>query len=45
MKFDDFEQRPLLRDVHINKDVVYLILSKGREDIQRIISKIANNFL
>jgi uncharacterized protein YutE (UPF0331/DUF86 family) len=31
--------------VHINKDVVYLILSKGKGDIQRIISKISKKFL
>jgi uncharacterized protein YutE (UPF0331/DUF86 family) len=31
--------------VHLNKDLVYLILSRGREDIQRIISKIAKKFL
>jgi uncharacterized protein YutE (UPF0331/DUF86 family) len=31
--------------VHINKDVVYSILSRGREDIKRIISKIAKKFL
>lgn len=31
--------------VRINKDVVYLILSKGKEDIKRILSKIAKKFL